>query len=572
MSKAVNLLTIHPAEEAYTSAGNPSGYRIRIEHGGIEEAKTLSARRIEDLNDKVELQISRWNTKWEKLQQLQTVQEKADIAKAATEDARSQLNLLEKILAHTLDVDDTLNWDRLLVSVDYNLPPPKKPKKLKAASSAPSKPAESAIVKPCPVLKKLFGGQKKWDLSQAIIYEQVLSEWRKQIKAAKLAKERKEKTHADSFAEYESRNFKWEENKTKFVEKQSKKNAAIDSLKEHYFANQTEATEEYCRLVLDASDYPDYFQKASDVEYLKDSKTLLLDFQLPNLEQIPKKVSTRYVKARDAFEEKYLSAAQHDKLFDSVVYQIVLRTIHELFEADAANAIDCIILNGMVTALSTSTGQIQTSVIVSITTTKTQFSAINLAAVDPKACFKSLKGVGSAKLSGITPVAPLASLSTSDKRFRDHYEVADGLDAATNLASMHWEDFEHLVRELFEKEFGANGSEVKVTQASSDGGVDAIAFDPDPIRGGKIIIQAKRYTNTVGVSAVRDLYGTVMNEGANKGILVSTADFGPDSYNFVKDKPLTLLNGANLLSLLWKHGHKAKIDIRAAKLELASSS
>lgn len=36
-----------------------------------------------------------------------------------------------------------------------------------------------------------------------------------------------------------------------------------------------------------------------------------------------------------------------------------------------------------------------------------------------------------------------------------------------------------------------------ITQASRDGGVDAIAFDPDPIRGSKIVIQAKRYTNTV---------------------------------------------------------------------------
>lgn len=130
---------------------------------------------------------------------------------------------------------------------------------------------------------------------------------------------------------------------------------------------------------------------------------------------------------------------------------------------------------------------------------------------------------------------------------------------------MGWEDFEHLVRELFEKEFGQNGGEVKVTRASSDGGVDAIAFDPDPIRGGKIVIQAKRYTNTVGVAAVRDLYGTVMNEGATKGILVTTSDYGADSYSFAKDKPLTLLNGGNLLHLLEKHGQQAKIDIKEAR-------
>ena len=130
---------------------------------------------------------------------------------------------------------------------------------------------------------------------------------------------------------------------------------------------------------------------------------------------------------------------------------------------------------------------------------------------------------------------------------------------------MDWESFEHLVREIFEQEFVSKGGEVKVTQASRDGGVDAIAFDPDPIRGGKYVIQAKRYTNTVGVAAVRDLYGTVMHEGADRGILVTTSDYGADSVGFAKDKPLTLINGAQLLSLLEKHGHRARIDLKEAR-------
>ena len=57
-------------------------------------------------------------------------------------------------------------------------------------------------------------------------------------------------------------------------------------------------------------------------------------------------------------------------------------------------------------------------------------------------------------------------------------------------------------------------------------------------RGGKIVIQAKRYTNTVGVDSVRDLYGTVLNEGAIKGILITTSQYGPDAYEFARDKPL----------------------------------
>lgn len=190
---------------------------------------------------------------------------------------------------------------------------------------------------------------------------------------------------------------------------------------------------------------------------------------------------------------------------------------------------------------------------------------INLANIDPKICFKNLKGVASSKLSSLTPIQPILQISKVDKRFIDGYAVAHKIDEATNIAAMEWEDFEHLIREIFEKEFSQGGGEVKVTQASRDGGVDAVAFDPDPIRGGKIVIQAKRYTATVGVAAVRDLYGTVVNEGATKGILVTTADYGPDAYGFAKGKPLTLLNGSNLLHLLEKHGHHAKIDLKEAK-------
>lgn len=147
----------------------------------------------------------------------------------------------------------------------------------------------------------------------------------------------------------------------------------------------------------------------------------------------------------------------------------------------------------------------------------------------------------------------------------DGHAVADGLDQGSNLAAMDWEDFEHLIRELFEREFRKHGAEVRVTRASRDGGVDAVVLDPDPIRGGKIVIQAKRYTNTVSVAAVRELFGTVNAEGATKGILVTTADYGPDAYEFAKGKPLTLLSGSNLLHLLQSHGVKARIDLAEAR-------
>jgi hypothetical protein len=68
--------------------------------------------------------------------------------------------------------------------------------------------------------------------------------------------------------------------------------------------------------------------------------------------------------------------------------------------------------------------------------------------------------------------------------FTMNKDDAEGLEQEANLAAMPWEDFEHLVRQLFEWEFGRHGAEVRLTRASRDRGVDAIIFDPDPLRGG----------------------------------------------------------------------------------------
>jgi restriction system protein len=168
-------------------------------------------------------------------------------------------------------------------------------------------------------------------------------------------------------------------------------------------------------------------------------------------------------------------------------------------------------------------------------------------------------------------IRPIFTLDRGDARLVSNRDVAELLSEQTNLASMDWEDFEHLVAQLLEWEFKNKGVEVGVTQASRDRGVDAILFNPDPMLGGKTVIQAKRYTRTVEVAAVRDLYGTVINEGANRGILITTSSFGPDSYEFAKDKPISLVDGQNLLVMLQKHGRNYRIDLVEARNQLGES-
>ena len=366
----------------------------------------------------------------------------------------------------------------------------------------------------------------------------------------------------EKYNEYK-KNF--EKEKNDFINEQNNKNNSIDILKQKFMEKDKAAVEYFFNLILEKSVYPILFDKDISTTYNATNNILEIDYVLPNVDDIYDMKTITYIPSKDDFKITYLKEKEKSTLYDNVLYQLCFRTIHEIFSNDSLNVVENIVFNGYSKHIDKRDGQLKTACILSVQISKENYENLNLSNISPKECFRTLKGVAALELATLTPVKPIMNLNKDDKRFVEAYEVMDKLDQGYNLATMDWQDFENLVREIFEKEFSQNGGEVKVTQSSRDGGVDAIAFDPDPIRGGKIVIQAKRYTNVVGVANVRDLYGTVMNEGAIKGILVTTSDYGSDSYEFAKDKPLTLLNGANLLHLLEKHGHKAHIDIKEAK-------
>lgn len=353
--------------------------------------------------------------------------------------------------------------------------------------------------------------------------------------------------------------------KSFFMHSLSQRKRLMKFYKENYFHGLLQGCIFFANLVLEMTALNSIFSKEFSLDYSNDSRILIVNYQLPTIDDIPTLKEVQYIKSRNVFKEKHITKSQHNMIYENVLYQIPVILFKELIELDTCKHIRSIAFNGFVKTHDPATGVQVNPCILSMLVNRDEINEINMLHVDPKSCFKKLKGVSSAKISSLTPVPPLLQMETEDKRFIASYDVVSSLDEDINIAAMEWDDFEHLIREIFEKEYSDSGGEVKVTRASRDGGVDAVVFDPDPLRGGKIIIQAKRYTNVVGVSSVRDLYGTLLNEGANKGILVTTSSYGPDAYNFAKGKPLLLIDGNNLLHLLQKHGHKAKIDIPEAK-------
>lgn len=543
-------------------------WEIEVRHEGLNKYRQIRGVDKFVVEQKAATQKLVWGEMWGKKQAaeqkkkereniIRNKEEKKELAIAKTNEAQVDINRLETILLQTLDVDDAINWNCLLDERNYPKQKPVKPK-FKRIPSEPNK-SEEQYHPNIGFFDKLFTKLKKKkedEVERKFTFDHKVWE-----KKQHQTQQENEKLKTD----YVARVKNFEVKKSKYKDRQEKNNKKILEKKSQYLNKDPDALSDYCEMVLANSVYPDYFPQEWDLDYQAETKILIIDYSLPDIDSLPTVKTVKYVISRDEFTETNLSNAALNKLYDGLLYQIALRTIHELYEADVINLLDAIVFNGWVDSIDKATGQNTNACIMSLQASKDEFLAINLEKVDPKACFKLLKGVGSSKLHGLSPVAPILNINKEDRRFVAAYDVVDGVEEADNLASMDWQDFENLIREIFEKEFLSSGGEVKITQASRDGGVDAIAFDPDPIRGGKIVIQAKRYTNVVGVSAVRDLYGTTMNEGATKGILVTTADYGPDAYSFAKGKPLTLLNGGNLLYLLEKHGHKAKIDLKEAK-------
>lgn len=121
---------------------------------------------------------------------------------------------------------------------------------------------------------------------------------------------------------------------------------------------------------------------------------------------------------------------------------------------------------------------------------------------------------------------------------------------SNDIDSISGIEFENICRNLIEN----MGFFVETTKASGDGGIDLIAYNDEPVLSGKYIIQCKRYSGSVGEPIIRDLYGVITSERANKGILITTGYFTKSAIAFAEGKPIELIDGEQLDALLKRHG------------------
>ncbi|MDC0773829.1 restriction endonuclease [Streptomyces sp. HD] len=311
--------------------------------------------------------------------------------------------------------------------------------------------------------------------------------------------------------------------------------------------------------------WPDGFPRQVAAAFDPAARQLVLDWEMPTYDVVPEAKSVRYVPSQDQDKETARPVTQRRALYREVLAQSMLLVLHQLFAADEYGILDSVALNGFVDAPDPATGRQSHIFLATVMAGRSGFTELHLEQVDPVSCLTdALRGQLATRPDQLTSVRP-----SRQPRDVGNHVVTHGGDEEPDLYDMDPIAFESLVAELFR----AMGMQAVTTERSNDGGVDVDALDPTPIRGGKIVVQVKRYRATVPPTAVRDLYGTVQDRGANKGVLVTTSAFGPGSHTFARGKPLELISGSELVDLLHRHGLRGRLGEggRAAPTQTAPS-
>lgn len=112
------------------------------------------------------------------------------------------------------------------------------------------------------------------------------------------------------------------------------------------------------------------------------------------------------------------------------------------------------------------------------------------------------------------------------------------------LNGLSWQEFERITAAVYRQK----GFHVTETGGGgSDGGIDLILTG----NGQRTLVQCKKWRGfKVGVKPVRELYGVMIAEGAQRGILMTSGIFTNDALRWAEGKPLELIDGAQCAGML----------------------
>ena len=186
-----------------------------------------------------------------------------------------------------------------------------------------------------------------------------------------------------------------ESDRPQFLAEQERSNKALVEFRRALEAGEVSALVEYCSRVLERSQYPDWVVISDKVEFDEESGFVVVELELPSPDTTPSTTGYKFVSRGNNVEPISLRKKEAAALYESILDQLVLRTIHELIEACYIDKVAGVLLNGWVTTVNQATGNDSRKRLRSVVANRATFEAFDLARIEPASCIRHLsEGVG----------------------------------------------------------------------------------------------------------------------------------------------------------------------------------
>ncbi len=135
----------------------------------------------------------------------------------------------------------------------------------------------------------------------------------------------------------------------------------------------------------------------------------------------------------------------------------------------------------------------------------------------------------------------------------------DAQQDINTIRDLSWRRFEELVGEAYRRQ---GYRVIENDSAGPDGGIDLVISR----QGKRYLVQCKQWrSQKVGVKVVREMFGLITAEQAADGIVITSGQFTRDAAGFAKGKPLELVDGERLATLIGAVQKEPKVSAQDVK-------
>ena len=209
------------------------------------------------------------------------------IAADKTIEARKAIEKLDNILIDNLGIDHQRDWGAMITQ--YPVPEPIK----RGVKVVPNSPQWADFVPKLSLIEKLLPNLRSKKLAAAHhACHSATSMW----------KQSKEQTDLENTAatnEYEQALNDWEENRKRYEIAQSEE---AEKRRQSYLSRDIGSLKEYWKTISDRSGYFEGFPNSHGFDYLPETRTLIVEYDLPAIGSLPEVQEVRYVESRKEFE------------------------------------------------------------------------------------------------------------------------------------------------------------------------------------------------------------------------------------------------------------------------------